>query len=204
MKNDWNKQLENFILPFYYAKNALDYQFACTKLVVSIQDAHADIWLGAKKIDSFKGDYYTPFRVSFIENQLVVTGYYDDSSTLFIKNKIFVGNVIESMNGLTVDSLVKTYLPLTSGANLKGQLFNLAKSKGYLMRGRTPDLQIVLKRFNERKTVSVTRQQSPYDSDWDLFTGNRIINGNIGYIYAAHLNPKDLNILKNAIRMPRV
>ena len=70
---------------------------AAIQLIGDIQDTHANLWGGADKIDEWKGSNYPPIHVRFIENQLVVTDYYNQE----LKNEVGlkIGDVIAKISG---------------------------------------------------------------------------------------------------------
>ena len=192
---DWNKVLADFIPTYCNAGDTLAYELACVQLIGCIHDTHANLWGGHATIDSMKGSYTVPFRAKFIEDKLVVTGYYDDSFP--VKYKVQIGDIIEKINGITVDSLIKKYLPITPASNYSTQLRNLAKASGFLLEGKTPDMSLQLLRTGQLHDVNVQRSRNKMHDDGlaqpKLFT---VMAGNIGYIYPACLYSMDLDSIK--------
>lgn len=74
---DWSTVLAEYISVFLNAEDELAYELAVLRLIGDIQDTHANIWQGADKVDEWKGQYYSPIHVQFIENKLAVTDYYN-------------------------------------------------------------------------------------------------------------------------------
>ena len=104
MDKDWNLVLKEYIPKFLNAKNELEYEFAAIQLIGDIQDTHANLWGGADKINEWKGNYFAPIHLRFIENQLVVTDIYNPE----LKNKIGleIGDVITMVNGKTIEQII--------------------------------------------------------------------------------------------------
>lgn len=74
--NRWDSILKKYLPVFIEAKNDMDYQLAVLQLTAEIQDSHASL-TGAHKIDEWKGKYYPPFQVRFIEDKLTITDFYN-------------------------------------------------------------------------------------------------------------------------------
>jgi C-terminal processing protease CtpA/Prc len=145
----------------------------------------------------------TPFKASFIENKLVVTNYYKD--TLGIKDKIHIGDIIEKIDGIPVDALVKKYLPLTPASNYETQLRDMPSTGGFLLRSNDANAHFLIKRGNEEKEINVSRVplRSNFNPMLDYIDENQVsgykpLDSNIGYIYPAKLKEDDLaNIEKD-------
>ena len=204
---NWDQVLSEFIRPFITAKDKYDYLNACLKLIAKIQDTHARINDYNATLDSLKGMRITPFKAEFVENKLVVVGYYSDRSA--ITHKIQIGDIIEKINGVTVDSLIRRYLPLTSASNHSRQLFELSSSSGFLLRGNKLIVDIVVRR--KRMKRNVTLQTIPfYEADnIDRIDsvlhqkGYQLLSANIGYIYPAKLKTGDLDSIKGLFAMTK-
>lgn len=99
---NWDDVLCTFIPLFINAKNEGEYIMACLKLIGSIHDTHANIGRNNPVLDSLKGGMITPFQAKFIENKLVVTGYYVNTGRT--DNLLQIGDIIEKINDVSVDS----------------------------------------------------------------------------------------------------
>ena len=104
MDKDWNTKLSEYLPLFLNAKNELEYEIATIYIIGAIQDTHANLWGGADKIDEWKGVNYSPVHVRFIENQLVVTDYYNEE----LKNEVGlkIGDIITKINGTQIEKMV--------------------------------------------------------------------------------------------------
>jgi len=194
---DWNKVLPEFIPSFCNAKDTLAYQLACLKLIARIHDTHAQLY-GDYALQKMRGSYYTPFKAAFVEGKLVVTGYYADS-TAGIMNQVDPGDVIEQIDGVPVDSLVKKYLQLTPASNYSTQLQSMSASNGWLLRGQVPDIHLLIRRNGF--VISADVQRSNNNPDYNApFNRPFIMDGNIGYIYPASLQDNDIDSLKTRFK----
>ncbi|ANI90620.1 hypothetical protein A9P82_04635 [Arachidicoccus ginsenosidimutans] len=197
---DWNKVLTKFIPKFINAKNSKEYTAACLEVIANIHDTHAGIWSYPPALDSLKGAYMAPFQAKFIEDKLVVTGYYKYTPEL--KDSIHIGDIIEKIDGVSVDSLVKKYLPLTPASNYETQLRDLPTvSQGFLLRSNNRKAQLIIKRENQEFLVTVSKIHSNNinpSSGFEELSGYKILAGGIGYIFPGMLKDDDITSIKKA------
>lgn len=130
-----------YIPEVIHAKDQTEYAKTIQKLIASIYDTHASI--GSSKIlDNYKGDYRLPLQAKFIEGKLVVTGYYSDTNK--VREKFKIGDIIVSINGISVGNLVKKYLPLSIASNYETKLRDMPGN--YLLRSNIPQFKLKLLR----------------------------------------------------------
>ena len=199
---NWNNVLTTFIPIFNNAKNKEDYVMACLKLIATIHDTHANIWGINPVLDSLKGEMITPFQAKFIEHKLVVTGYYVNiasSDTL-----LQIGDIIEKINDVPVESLVKKWLPYTPASNVETQFRDICSYKGFLLRSNNKATELLIRHLQKLKKISIKNiplTSANVNIDWiDLNQkgGFKLINNNIGYIYPAKLKEDNITAIKNA------
>ena len=198
---DWNKVLTTFIPRFVAAKDNKEYTLACLEIIAHIHDTHANIWQYNPTLDSLKGLLMTPFKAGFVENKLVVTSFYKD--TLGIKSKLHIGDIIEKIDGVPVEDLIKKFLPLTPASNYETQLRDMPRMQGFLLRGDKPVIHLSIKDNTENKEVVVERvplRNIDYTLDYsnpDQTTGYKLlIPTNIGYIYPGKLKDEDISSIQ--------
>lgn len=133
------------------------YQLACLKIIARIHDTHAGLWGGAAATQKMKGEYFAPFQASFIEDKLVVTGYYKD----FDGRKEYCSpeDIIEKIGNSTVAELVAKYLPLTPASNYETQQRDLVSIQGFLLRSTNKSVQMTINR--DGKIAEVTIEEMP-------------------------------------------
>lgn len=123
---DWNQILAEFIPKFVSAKNELEYKLTSLAVIARIHDTHANIWGMDYMLDEFKGERFTPLKITFVENKAVVTDYFDKS--LGEQTGLKIGDVLEAVEGKNVDEIIKERLPLTPASNYPTQLRDIARS----------------------------------------------------------------------------
>jgi C-terminal processing protease CtpA/Prc len=191
---DWNNVLADCIPKFVGAKNATDYTLNNLALIARVHDTHANIWGGYTTLDNYKGKNPVPFKAEFIEDKLVVTGYYND--TLNVKQLVKPGDVIESINGEPVPGLIKKYLPYTPASNYSTQLRDLPSA--YLLRGNTHELKLSIQRDGKAQKVTVPAlpiAKVNYKED-PAKKGFYLLDNNIGYLYPGNYHNSDLYEIK--------
>jgi hypothetical protein len=198
---DWSKVLGEFIPVFCNAKDTLAYQLACLKIIARIHDTHANVWRGDNEINKMKGKYITPFQAKFIEDKLVVTGYYKDVAG--IKDLVKPGDVIEKINFIAVGDLVNKYLPLTPASNYETQQRILPGADGWLLRTNSPTMQLLINRNGKQsglavQTVAIEPAMRMKDWGADRENSYSMLPDNIGYIYPGKLKTEDFEKIQNA------
>lgn len=180
---NWHKVLQDFIPKFIEAKNELEYKLIILELITKLNDTHAGIGWDST-IEKWKGGKIAPYEVSFIEGKLVVTAIYEVIDTNSAYHNIQVGDVIISINKITVDDFIRKKIKYTSGSNYAVKLREIA---GFILRTNEDKLDIEF--FHKGKLlqskilcynmdkVNIT---SKYNRDDVLF---KIVHDSIGYLY---------------------
>ena len=197
---DWQQVLPEFIPKLVAAGTAEQYRLALLTLIARIHDTHANIYQD-EMLDEYKGKFYAPVRIRFVENQAVVTDYYD--AALGKASGLQPGDVVTKIGGVPVPELVKKWQPLAPASNEPAQLRNIAN---LLLRGNTEQVALVVRRDGKEFSSTITRYESgklnlalnggtpdPAASPW------RLLPGNIGYLSLGTIkNEKLPEIMKEA------
>ncbi len=182
---NWNDVLTGFIPTFLNAKNETEYTLAALQLIARIHDTHANIWGGNKVLEMYKGIRSPAFQARFIEEQLVVTGFYSD--TLGIKNQIKTGDIISKINGITTAQLIKKYLPLTPASNYPTQLRDIPRN--YLLRTNDSTLLFEISdgsKVSELRLPAIDRRKLNFTIDYiprANLPAYYLIDDKIGYLF---------------------
>jgi hypothetical protein len=188
---NWNEELPRFISKFVKVANKTEYALAIQEMISSIHDGHA--FSMDPNIEKYVGVFSFPFKAKFIENKLVITDYYID--TLNVKQLFKVGDVINSIDGVSVDQLVKKYTPIIAAANNDGLLAILARF--YLLRSNKPIVLIGIATDGDTKLIAMNTVSRPLSDPLDLGIRKdqpayNVIDGEIGYLFAGKYKNKDL------------
>ncbi len=201
MDKNWNTTLGEYIPLFLNAQTELEYEMAALQLIGDIQDTHANLWGGADKIDQWKGIYYPPVHVRFIENQLVVTDYYNEE----LKNDVGlkIGDVISKINGISIAQLVKEKAKYYPASNIPTRLRNLSAD---LLRSNAKEIEIEIK---SEDAVARARLLKLYPKDslniyhWyreSKAKSYKMLENNIGYITLQTIKEEDIPNIKNEFK----
>lgn len=196
---DWNKALSSRIPEFVEAKDEQEYVLATLKMIASIHDTHANIWSSSEVLNQFRGKYKLPFKAEFIENKLVVTGYYAD--TLNVKQKFLIGDVVSSINGKAVETLVKQYLPYTAASNYDTQLRDLPGS--FLLRGNAEVFTLGINRGGKaikETTAGLDAFYYPKSNPETEKKAFKLLDQNTGYVYPGKYKNTDLPAIQELFR----
>jgi len=180
---DWQRVLPEFIPKLAAANTNEQYHLTLLTLIARLNDTHADIYQD-KVLADYKGQFYAPARVRFVENKAVVTEFYDDN--LGQASGLQKGDVIEKVEGVAVSTLVKQLQPISPASNEPTQLRKIAN---LLLRGNTEQVQLQVNRNGQTLPLQVTRYHanklnlalnsgtpSPLAAPW------RLLPNNIGYL----------------------
>ncbi|MES2515783.1 MAG: S41 family peptidase [Bacteroidota bacterium] len=154
IEGDWKDVLQEFIPKVVDAKNETEYTLTILELIGRIKDTHANIWGGNAVLNKYLGEKYAMAKADFIEDQLVVTGYYDDS----LHNTVGLvrGDIILKINSKSVNQLIAEKLKYTPASNYPTQLRDLAKD---LLRSN--DSTIAIEYLTNGKTQQATLKTYP-------------------------------------------
>jgi hypothetical protein len=195
---DWNTVLPQLIPKFIAAQNAQAYQLEALAMIASIHDTHANIWSRHKELEDYRGKYMTPFYAKFIEGKLTVTTYLND--TLGVKDKFKIGDVITSINGVSVDALIKKFSPYTAASNYETQLRDMPRT--YLLRSNNQQFDFGIIRDGENIQASISgllltqiNLNAVYNPN-PKAPGYKLIDNQIGYVYPGKYFNKDLPAIK--------
>lgn len=190
---NWDSVLYEFIPKFIKVKNKLEYKLVVMELICNIQDTHADIY-NDEDIETFFGNRISALETKFIENKLVIVDYYKQGINKFGLEK---GNVIEKINGVNVEDIIKNMLPITHGSNYSTQLREIA-----LRILRTNENNLNLQIRNGRIKTEIIVPTFPLNKidqySYKNIPPSKILEGNIGYIFPGTLKSDQImDIMKS-------
>ncbi|MEQ1831548.1 MAG: S41 family peptidase [Candidatus Eisenbacteria bacterium] len=150
-EHDWDGTLREFVPRLLAAGTREDYQRACIALIARVHDSHANLWSGLAARPP-AGKAWLPFSVRFLKDQAVVSGY--TNPQLGPASGVRVGDVIESIDGVPVSTLVERWRPLYAGSNDAAQRRDMTRD---LTRGDPGAVKLVLLRDRTRTEVTASR-----------------------------------------------
>jgi C-terminal processing protease CtpA/Prc len=195
IEEDWDGVLQEFIPKYISATTELDYKLTTLELIGRIHDTHANIWNQDDTLEEYWGVYAAPLRLSFVENNAVVTGYFDEN---FGKESgLIYGDIITKINSKPVEEIIQEKLQYIPASNYSTKLRDMA-----LKLLRTNDEKLNLEIIRDGKTnkaelevyaLSVLEipgqslEQEVIDKE-----GFQILDSNIAYLFPGNLFISDL------------
>jgi C-terminal processing protease CtpA/Prc len=198
---DWNQILKEYIPSLIDAKNELAYELAITQLIGEICDTHAVLLEGGDKIDSDRGGFQVPVRVRFVENKLVVTDYYMDSSYSTAEKVkatgLKIGDVITHINGKPVEAIVDSIRKYYPASNESARLRDIAYD---MLRSHFNRMNINYISLNQlkQKEISLDGRSGLFRHIYQKDTAKcyKFIGKDIGYITLKSIKEEDVPIIK--------
>jgi C-terminal processing protease CtpA/Prc len=201
MDRNWDDILPAFIPMFIAANDELAYESAAVQLIGAIQDTHANLWDGGDGIEAWKGRFYPPIHVRFVEDKLVVTDYYKPE----LKKEVGleIGDVITRINGKAVDELVQAVSKFYPASNEAAKMRDISAD---LLRSDLTGIDVeyvrdstVLSTYLRLYEPEVLNIYRWYRRD---IIGNsyKILTGNIGYITLGSIKHEDIDAIKRDLK----
>jgi hypothetical protein len=194
---NWNIVLKEYIPQFLNAKNELEYELVALRLIAVTNDTHAGSMPIGNKIAETRGKLFPPFKVQFVENQLIVYDFYNPEKQVLTDLKI--GDVITHISGKSVkyivDSIGNYYAASNTTSKLRDISFNILRSDEQYL-----EIQYVTN--NQTKVTNL--KLFPSDS-LNLFPKYeekcyKTIDDNIGYITLRSIKKEDISVIKSTLK----
>jgi hypothetical protein len=123
---DWNSVIPIFMPKFLKANDSLSYRLTTLELIAQIHDTHANIWGNDKILENYRGNFYSPAQVKYVEENMIVAGYFNNklADTSLLK----IGDIITKVNSKLVKEIINEKLPYTPASNYSTQLRDISKN----------------------------------------------------------------------------
>lgn len=200
VKAEWEEALAEHVEEFLFATSMLEFESAFLRLATVTQDSAVFFSSRERAFRLSQGKYYPPLRAEFIERELVVVKLFDTEFREQLEVK--VGDVITSINGVSIFDLVKERYQYYPTSNFDRKLAVVAPS---LLQSDTRLLSIEIERDGKtlKKTLSLLPKpdalhyvDSRPKCSSSLLT---IIQENIGYINSQCIDISNAEKLYNSI-----
>lgn len=122
---DWHGVLAEFVPKFIGASNETEFKLATLALIARVNDTHANVYSQDRALNNYFGNNYAAVETGFIGNKAVVVNYFNRE--LGLKSGLKIGDVIETIDGKTIEQIIGDKLPYTPASNYPTQLRNLAR-----------------------------------------------------------------------------
>lgn len=184
---NWNDVLNKMIPKIIDANNATEYQLTMLETVIKLDDTHAFFY--TDKINDFFGNKWIPAYFKIIENKAIITNFYSDS--LAKLNDIQIGDVIEQIDGKTINDILREKIKYIHGSNYNTKLKNSYKA---IFNGTTDSVKITLNRNGILYNKTARRySRENFKHKNEIIVKYKILAGNIGYADMTFLEMKDVD-----------
>ncbi|MBL7809370.1 MAG: hypothetical protein JNN28_16240 [Saprospiraceae bacterium] len=192
---DWTGVMQEFIPKMIQCKDALSYKLCTRELIGRIHDTHANLWIQDEEMLKYFGEKRPAVQVKFIENQAVVTGYYQ--AYYGAQTGLLPGDVITAIEGVPVKDLLKQKLPMYPASNLPTKLRDIARD---LLRTNANSLHLKVLRGQTESDMEVAcfnavKEEFNMMIDWAYNqpdTCYRFLSPEIGYMYLGTVKQESL------------
>lgn len=189
LDDDWHAVLRESLPRFVAGSDWDAYRLALLALIARVRDTHANLW-GGPDVRPPRGDCAFPLTLRFVEGLVTVThlldGAWGEASGLEI------GDVVETVDGRSVDSLIEAWSPYYPASNRPTRLRDIARS---LPRGACGAGSLGIKGPDGMRTVTAPRIRAetalprPHDRPGDTF---QFLSDDVAYIKLSSIRAQDI------------
>lgn len=174
---NWDSVLKEMIPKFREANTETKFHLTILELITKIDDSHA--FLLEEYKPNYFGKYWAPFKFRIIENQVIITGFYNKDLTNL--NDLKIGDIISEIEGVNAMDVLNDKLKYIPASNKIGKYRNAFK---VLFNGDSNTIKLTIERDKKLIKKEVKRYTfsefnykfKPLHKKWE------IKKGNIGYI----------------------
>jgi carboxyl-terminal processing protease len=185
MDQDWDATLAEFIPPIASAADAVSFNLAFKEFTVKINDAHG--FLYSPTYNSWRGNYYPPFLVRFIENETVITKVIPGMT------QVSVGDIIKEIDGSSIYELRTNLRKYAHGSNAASIERNL---NDIIMLGDIGSFEITVENSSGQVTTILDRNAQNISSlnlnDTPIWRDTLINNCTFGIVDMGRIETTDL------------
>lgn len=192
----WDAVLKTFIPKMVAAGNASGYAAVIQQLIATIRDSHAVVQ--SKTISDEQGRFVMPCWIKFIEDRAVIISSTNDS--LAQRSGLQRGDIIESIDGVSVAQMAKEKRPFIAASNaasylniLRYTLVRAQKETSALNIRRNGEIIQIIS-FNE--VFSQRTRIKPGTFTYERDSSICRINDRLGYVNLGNLHRKDSVLLR--------
>ena len=177
----WEDVLVEFIPEIMAAASRAEYEAVLTRLIVRIHDSHARL-VGTTSVRPPLGACHLPVWVRFIGGRPVVAREAAEADGPESGSGLAVGDVLLSLDGEPVETLIEEWLPYYSGSNRTARLAELALA---MTRGACATAAVLVERGAAGLELSVERlprdglQPPPHDLPGEAF---QLLSEDVAYL----------------------
>lgn len=191
MGENWNAIMTEYIPRFVNAANELEYKKTAQSLIGRIHDTHANVWGNDATLNQDRGLRAASLRIRFVEGKAVVTEYWNKTGA---QTGLIPGDVIESVNGTSVEDLISQRLEYYPASNYPTKLHDIGV---HLLRTNANTINVVYRR--DGVSTPATLQTYPWETTINLnyvyhlpIQRFRYVTQDIAYLYPGSLTDGEI------------
>jgi len=201
---DWNKVLDEMIIPFRDAGDTLAYQAAIWQLAARINDSHG-VGVCAPYVPSCGSPLFgvrmAPLSLQWTEKETVVVRLGSDS--LCRVDDIRVGDIIKKIDGRTPQQIIDANWLYIGGSTERGRYRNNVAT---LLHGNSPVADVVIERDGKLMEKKIHRY--PWEEIKPWMTPSKegmwkMLEEGVGYIHMGRLKQDSIKEIMNALKDTR-
>ncbi len=198
---NWNTVLADYIPKILATQNELEYEKVMVQAIGDVKDTHANLWGGGDKLRESRGDKLAAVRTKFIGDELVIVDFFDKEKTGDLG--LALGDVIKSVNGKSVASMVEKALPYYPASNPDARMRDIAIN---ILNSPAAKLDLSIERdgkMMEIMTPLYGRDDMKFYSWYPEPKEERsykMLPGNIGYVTLANVTNDDPQEIKKLFK----
>lgn len=186
MDQDWDTTLAEFIPAIASAADAVSFNLAFKEFTVKINDAHGFFY--SPTYGSWRGNYYPPFLVRFIQNETVIT------KVLPGVTEVSVGDIIKEIDGSNIYDLRTSLRKYAHGSNTASIERNL---NDIITLGDNGNFEITVQNSSGQFTTTLNRNSQNYSGlildDSPIWKDTLINDCTFGIVDMGRLETTDLS-----------
>lgn len=189
IEDGWHSVLLEFLPRMVAAGDWDAYRLELLALIARVHDTHANLW-SELDVRPPRGECYWPVALRFIEGRATVTAFTDAEREQ--TSELEIGDVIEAVDGRTIDSLVASWSPYYATSNRTTQLRDIAR---FLPRGECGASTLSVERRGQRRTVAVARvtdagqRPNRHDRPGETF---QLLSDEVAYLKLSSIRVQDI------------
>jgi C-terminal processing protease CtpA/Prc len=186
---NWDAVLERFVPRLALAKSRQDYVLSLFALIAQVNESHSGLF-NAVDMRPPVGACRIGVKLRFVGHDPVVTGLLPGAEG---NHALERGDVLESINGVSISKRVKDWSPYYGASNDAGRFRDIA---GSMTRGECGPVPVQVRRGGKKLTVTATRarlardpEETRHDLPGDTF---RRLTDRIAYLKLSTVRASDI------------
>lgn len=194
IKLGWQNVLKKQIPEFEKSKDSLQYYKAILGTFYHLHDSHSSLIFHTESYSPL-GNKGLQLYFQMIEDKVVATNFLPQSKSLKEKDQIEHGDIVVSIDGVAIDTLLKEYRNIVGGSHKASR--DKFITNNYLRYGWNDNAIVEVERNNELKKIKLYRHSRNYIKKMIHEESSNVswkeIDKNIGFIRTDIINNDEFN-----------